>query len=209
MRIVGPLLFAEIALDEVLEVRFDGIARDAVYDVCAATSRVSKLRLKRAIIDAAQFGEGVKLGMPTAITMREVTNYGNVEASCSIPFTGDPQLLLLSAPGWPRLRAVRGQACENVIRLEAQAGGPFVRWLPTLFAAEIEAIGRHLSAQSEVVRRYHGNLELRVRNLVDRIYPNLDPARLRDADQAVLHQVLRPGRRERAWAKLLEAPTTT
>lgn len=204
MRIVGPPLFATSTLDEVLQAQFDGIARDAVCDVCVETTRVSKLRLRRAIIDAAQFGNGVELGTPTEITVRQVTAYGNVEASCSLPFTGDPQLLLLSAPAWPRLRAVRGRAVDNLLQLEAEAGGRFVAWLPTLFAAEIEAIGRHLAAQSEVVRRYHADLEPRVQDLVDRIYPNLDPVRLRNLAAPNVLPFLLKSMRQSAWAKLLD-----
>lgn len=205
MKMTGPMLFADAELAQVLEGQLSRVARDAVYAVCAETSRVSKLRLKRTIIEAAQFRGHIELGTPEPITTRPTNRFDDVAARCLVPFSGDPQLLLLSAPAWPALRAVRGRMRDKHLLLEAEAGGSFLPWLPTLFAAEVEAIDRHLDAQDEVVRRYHVDLPAWAATLVDRIYPGLDPAWLRKGNQqapagtAVLEEL-----RQRAWAKLLD-----
>lgn len=204
MKMTGPLLFADAELAQVLEAQLSRIARDAVFAVCAETSRVSKLRLKRAIIEAAQFRGRIELGSPEPITTRPTHRFDDVEARCLVPFRGDPQLLLLSAPAWPALRAVRGQTTDNLLLLEADADSSFVPWLPTLFAAEIEAIGRHLDAQAEVVRSYHVDLPAWATVLVDRIYRDLDPAWLRQVhQQAPDDDVSSEQMRQKAWTKLL------
>lgn len=176
MRMVGPVLFAHAELEQVLHAQFSKLARRAVYDVCDAPGPVSKLRLRRALIQAARFTNGVRLGTPTPIVTRPSSGIDRVEASCRVPFAGDAQLWMLSAPAWPGIRSVHGQVEGDMLHLHAEGTRAFVPWLPVLFAAEIEAIERHLLAQADAIRRYHLALEPRARHLVDQIHSDLGSA---------------------------------
>ncbi|WP_445191811.1 hypothetical protein ACT009_14725 [Sphingomonas sp. Tas61C01] len=183
MRMVGPRLFEQDELEQVLHNQFSELACDAVHELCAGSGRVSKLMLRRAIIQAARFTNGVRLGAPMPIASRKGRGIDLFEASCLVPFTGERKVLMLAAPAWPTIRPVYGQVMANAIVLEAEVREAFLPWLPSLFAAEIEVIDRHLLAQVDVVRRYHIDLELRARRLVDQIHPDLAAAlTMRDSD---------------------------
>jgi len=180
-----------------------------VFSACNEAVRLSKLRLRRAIVSAATFGLAIELGEPGGMEMPQITGRATLDARCPIPFTGNHQLFELSTPAGSGLRKVRGEAEGNVLMLNAEGGSEDVKWLPSLFTAEIMVIEQHLAAQADVITCYHAELEGRVRSLVERVYPVLDPRYLRDIDEEFAAFPERPELRRTAWEQLLSLSAGT